>query len=129
MKKILFLTIMLALTLCEVSGQAEIKFDKLTHNFGTFTESASVQKCVFTFTNIGDAPLVINQATASCGCTVPSYTKKPIAPGEKGAINVTYNGNRNAFGTFKKVITIRTNGKTEMTRLYIEGTMNKNDNK
>ena len=101
----------------------EIKFDKLTHNFGTFSEKNPVVTCVFTFTNIGDAPLVINQAMATCGCTVPSYTKEPIQPGAKGEIKVTYNGTGKALGHFKKTITVRTNGAVEITRLYIEGTM------
>ena len=105
------------------SGQASIKFEKLTYNFGKFSEKTPVQKCVFSFTNTGTAPLVINQAVASCGCTVPSYTKTPIKPGEKGEIKVTYNG-RGAFpGHFKKTIIVRTNGETELTRLYIEGVM------
>lgn len=104
--------------------QAEIKFDKLVINFGTFSETNPVQKCTFTFTNVGTAPLVINQAMASCGCTIPSYTKSPIKPGEKGKIDVTYNGKGKFPGHFKKSITIRTNGATEMTRIYIEGTMN-----
>ncbi|MBQ8047856.1 MAG: DUF1573 domain-containing protein [Prevotella sp.] len=107
--------------------EAEIKFDKTTHDFGTFSEADGVQKCVFTFTNTGDAPLIINQAVASCGCTVPSYTKSPIAPGEKGEIKVTYNGKGKFPGHFKKTITVRTNGATEMTRLYIEGTMKDGD--
>lgn len=123
MKKFLFIAAMLTLTICNASGQAEIKFEKLTYDIGKFSESNPIQKCVFTFTNIGNAPLVINQAMATCGCTVPSYTKKPIAPGEKGTINVTYNGKGKYPGHFKKTITVRTNGKTEMTRLYIEGTM------
>lgn len=102
---------------------AQIKFEKQTHNFGKFSEKDPIQKCVFTFVNEGNAPLIINQAVASCGCTVPSYTKTPIKPGEKGEIKVTYNG-RGAFpGHFKKTITVRTNGITEVTRLYIEGVM------
>lgn len=104
-------------------AQAEIKFDKTTHDFGKFSETSPVQKCTFTFTNVGDKPLVINQAVATCGCTVPTYTKKPIAPGEKGTLNVTYNGKGKFPGHFKKTITVRSNAKTEMTRLYIEGTM------
>lgn len=67
--------------------------------------------------------MVINQAVASCGCTVPSYTKTPIKPGEKGEIKVTYNGKGAFPGHFKKTITVRTNGVTELTRLYIEGVM------
>ena len=104
-------------------NQAQIKFDKVSHDFGTFSESSPVQECIFTFTNVGQAPLVINQAVASCGCTVPSYTKEPIAPGKTGAIKVTYNGKGKFPGHFKKSITVRTNGKPEMSRLYVEGTM------
>ena len=103
--------------------QAEIKFDKLTHNFGTFSERNPVVNCVFTFTNVGETPLVINQAVASCGCTVPEYTKTPVQPGEKGELKVTYNGTGKFPGHFKKSITVRTNGAVEMTRLYIEGDM------
>lgn len=104
-------------------NQAQIKFDKVSHDFGTFSESNPVQECVFTFTNVGQAPLIINQAVASCGCTVPSYTKEPIAPGKTGAIKVTYNGKGKFPGHFKKSITVRCNGAVEMTRLYIEGDM------
>ena len=94
MRKIIMTTLLLMLTFTFAAAQkqAEIKFDKKSHNFGKFSEQNSVQKCTFTFTNVGDAPLVINQAVASCGCTVPQYTKAPIAPGEKGTIEVTYNG-------------------------------------
>lgn len=125
MKKILLVSLLMLVTVLSVNAQskAEIKFDKLTHDFGSFSDKNPVQKCVFTFTNVGDAPLIIHQAVASCGCTVPSFTKKPIAPGEKGTINVTYNGKGQYPKHFKKTITVRTNGKTEMTRLYVEGTI------
>ena len=102
---------------------AEIKFDKLTHDFGKFSESSPKVSCVFTYTNVGDSPLIINQAMASCGCTVPEYTKQPVMPGQKGEIKVTYNGTGKYAGHFKKSITIRTNAKTEMIRLFIEGDM------
>lgn len=100
-----------------------IKFEKTTHNFGTFSEATSTQKCVFTFTNVGKSPLIINQAIGSCGCTVPTYTKAPIRPGEKGEIKVTYNGRGLYPGHFKKMVTVRTNGDPSMVRLYIEGEM------
>lgn len=102
---------------------AEIKFDTLTHNFGTFSEADPLVTCSFAFTNVGTAPLIIHQAIASCGCTVPVYTKTPIKPGEKGKIDVTYNGTGKFPGHFKKSITIRCNGKKEMVRLFIEGDM------
>lgn len=105
------------------AGKAEIKFDKTSHNFGQFSEKQPIQKCTFTFTNTGTAPLVINQAIASCGCTVPAYTKAPILPGKKGEITVTYNGTGKFPGHFKKTITVRSNATTEMTRLQVEGDM------
>jgi len=123
MKKIVLMTLMLVCGITFASAQAKIEFKNLTHNFGTFSEKAPVVSCVFKFTNVGDAPLVINQAIASCGCTVPEYTKTPIKPGEGGEIKVTYNGTGKFPGHFKKSITVRTNGEVEMTRLYIEGDM------
>ena len=125
MKKIIMMTLMLVCGMTTVMAQkpAQIKFDKTTHNFGSFSENEPKVSCSFTFTNIGEQPLVINQAIASCGCTVPGYTKTPIQPGEKGEIKVTYNGTGKFPGHFKKSITVRTNGAVEMTRLYIEGDM------
>ncbi|MBQ9231805.1 MAG: DUF1573 domain-containing protein [Prevotella sp.] len=125
MKKILVMTLMLVCGMTAVLAQkpAQIKFDKTVHNFGTFSEKEPKVTCTFTYTNIGEQPLVINQAVASCGCTVPEYTKTPVQPGEQGEIKVTYNGTGKFPGHFKKSITIRTNGAVEMTRLYIEGDM------
>jgi len=126
MKKLLLMTLLMISFVTMASAQqkqAQIKFDKTSIDYGTFSESSPVQKCTFVFTNVGDAPLVINQAVASCGCTVPSYTKTPIQPGEKGEVKITYNGTGKFPGHFKKTITIRTNGEPEMVRLYIEGTM------
>jgi hypothetical protein len=125
MKKFIVLT---ALLLCAVTAtfaqdSPKIKFDETSHNFGTFPETEPVQKCVFKFTNVGNQPLVINQAVASCGCTVPEYTKTPIPPGGKGTVEVTYNGKGKFPGHCKKSITIRTNGIYAVTRIYIEGNM------
>ena len=125
MKKLIVIATMLmcGLTAAFAQKPAEIKFDKLTHDFGTFSEKSPVVTCTFTYTNVGEEPLVINQAMASCGCMVPEYTKTPVKPGEKGEIKVTYNGTGKFPGHFKKSITVRTNGAVEMTRLYIEGDM------
>ena len=125
MKKLLLITMLLlgGISFAVAQKPAEIKFDTLTHNFGKFSAKSPVVSTVFTFTNVGEQPLVINQAVASCGCTVPEYTKEPVKPGEKGEIKVTYNGTGKFPGHFKKSITVRTNGAVEMTRLYIEGDM------
>ncbi len=129
MKKIILLAMLLISGVTMSFAQAKIQFDKLSYDYGTFSESQPVQKCTFTFTNNGDKPLIINQAVASCGCTVPQYTKTPIKPGEKGNVTVTYNGKGKFPGHFKKTITIRTNGVPEMTRLYVEGVMKEEDAK
>lgn len=123
MKKFLLTTLMFVAGLMLTFAQAKITFDKLSSDLGTFSENDPVQQCTFTFTNTGDKPLIINQAVASCGCTVPKYTKTPVKPGEKGTITITYNGKGKFPGHFKKTVTVRTNGIPEMTRLYIEGVM------
>ncbi|MDD7273195.1 MAG: DUF1573 domain-containing protein [Prevotella sp.] len=125
MKKIAMITLVVFLgsLFAIAQNQAEIKFDKSTYNIGTFSEETPVQKITFTFTNVGSAPLVINQVVASCGCAVPKYDKRPIPPGQKSTLEIVYNGQGKFPGHFKKSITVRTNGKTEMTRLYIEGIM------
>ena len=92
-------------------------------DLGKFPASDPVRKCSYAFTNVGTAPLIIHQAFASCGCTVPSFTKDPIKPGQRGKIDVTYDGTGKFPGKFIKTITIRTNAKNEIVRLIIEGTM------
>ena len=109
---------------------AEIKFDTLTHDFGTFKESEAVVSCEFPFTNVGTAPLVIHQAISSCGCTVPDYTKSPIKPGERGVIKVTYSGKGKFPGQFRKVVTVRSNSKeNKAVNLFIQGIMTPDEEK
>lgn len=126
MKKILLTTILMVMGIIAFASQegaADIKFDKTSHNFGTFSEDNPKVTCTFKFTNTGDKLLVIHQAIASCGCTVPQYSKEPIKPGESGEIVVTYDGSGKFPGHFKKSITLRTNAKKEIVRLYVEGDM------
>lgn len=125
MKKVVFIVLLftIGLTYASAQKQAEIKFDKMTYNFGEFSENAPKVTCVFRFTNTGDDLLIIHQAIASCGCTIPAYTKEPIKPGETGEVKVTYNGAGKLPGHFKKSITVRSNAKTDTVRLYVEGNM------
>jgi len=123
MKKYVFMMLMMLTLSLTASAQAKIKWNKVEHDFGTFSEKSGIQTCEFSFTNSGNKPLVINQAVASCGCTIPTYSKEPIMPGEKGVITVKYNGEGKFPGKFRKTITVRTNGTVEMSRLYITGEM------
>ncbi len=101
----------------------QIKFEKTTIDMGQFSMDDPVQKCVFKFTNVGDAKLVINAVHASCGCTVADYPKDFIAPGASGEITVTYNGSNKMPGRFKKNIQVFSNCKEDMTRIFIQGDM------
>ncbi len=66
------------------------EFEEESFDFGTINEGDVVEH-VFKFKNIGEAPLIIQTATGSCGCTVPDPPKDPIAAGETGEINVKFN--------------------------------------
>ena len=101
---------------------AEATFQTKSYDFGTIKEANGPVTCTFEFTNTGDKPLLIIDATASCGCTKPEYPSKPIKPGKKGKIKVTYSPIGRA-GAFKKTVKIKTNGKERTTVLRIEGTV------
>ena len=88
-----------------VSAQ-DIKFESLEVNYGLIEKGADGVR-VFKFTNTGTAPLIISNAQGSCGCTVPTYPKEPIMPGEKGEIKVKYDTQR--VGQFTKYVTLTTN--------------------
>jgi hypothetical protein len=73
----------------------------------------------FTFTNTGEIPLVISTVQASCGCTVTSYTKEPIAPQTKGFVTATYNAA--SIGVFTKTVTVNANTEEGVAQLTIKG--------
>lgn len=80
-----------------------------TYNFGTITEGESVTYN-FRFKNTGNKPLVINSASASCGCTVPEKPEKPVMPGETGFLKVVFNS-RGKMGHQEKAIIVSSNVK------------------
>ena len=84
-----------------------MEFSEKVHDFGRITEGDVVTK-VFKFKNTGEAPLIISNATSSCGCTVPSYTEEPIAPGEEGELEVKYNS-RGKKNQDNKVVRVTAN--------------------
>ena len=95
----------------------ELSFEKLRHNFGKITQGESVSH-QFVFTNTGQAELIINNAKGSCGCTVPKWPRKPIAPGESEEIKVTFNS-AGKSGKQSKTITLVTNAIPNTTVLTI----------
>jgi len=93
---------------------AKIDFTKEVHDYGTIENGANGQ-CTFEFKNTGNAPLIISNAKGSCGCTVPSWPKEPIAPGATGSISVKYDTKRP--GAINKNVTITSNAVNEPTKV------------
>jgi hypothetical protein len=101
-------------------------FEKKEHDFGQVAAGEKVSY-VFTFTNEGSKPLLINQAQASCGCTVPRYPQQPIGPGESGEIEVIFDSAGKQAGEFRKTVTIKANTMPSLQRLFITGTIVSNN--
>ena len=93
-------------------------FESTTIDYGTIEQNADPYR-VFTFTNTGQEPLIITNAVGSCGCTVPSYSKAPVAPGATGEVKVRYATDR--LGKFRKRVTLTTNVSDEPVVLTIMG--------
>ena len=85
---------------------AKITFTEMEHNYGTLQKGGNGD-CEFTFKNEGNEPLILSNVKASCGCTTPSYTQKPVMPGQTGTIKVHYNTNN--VGGFSKTVTVTSN--------------------
>ena len=93
-----------------------------TIDYGTIEQGADGKR-EFVITNNGTEPLIISNAVGSCGCTVPTFPKDPIAPGAKAVIGVKYDTNRP--GPFQKSVTLTTNIKDNPSKiLMIKGTVN-----
>jgi hypothetical protein len=103
-----------------------ITFTEGEHDFGT-VKAGDVLKHTFKFKNTGQAPLLIESATATCGCTVPTWPKEPIAPGEEGEIPVSFDTKGKA-GQQSKTITIRANTQPNVTTVTIKANVPAADN-
>ncbi|HBH06124.1 MAG TPA: DUF1573 domain-containing protein [Flavobacteriales bacterium] len=97
--------------------KTKIAFKEAKFDFGTINQDTENEH-VFAFTNTGKEPLLIESATGSCGCTVPEYPKKPIAPGESEEIRVVYKPGKQK-GKQSKTITIIANTEPKDTRLIL----------
>lgn len=108
-------------TLAASAAEPAVEFPELVHDFGTIAEDAGAVSHEFTFTNTGDAPLMIVNASASCGCTRPDFPKKPVKAGKSDRIKVTYLP-AGRPGEFNKTVTVKTNAKkAKKVTLRIKG--------
>ena len=137
MKKVLFALAIAAFSATAVTAQTtapkaiENKVDKNapkfqfiggeTHDFGNLTDAKDAEY-TFKFKNVGKTPLIIANASASCGCTVPEFPKEPILPGKMGQIKVTFHTGGKS-GPFQKTVFIQSNamGDKERYEIYIKG--------
>ena len=97
---------------------ATIDFESKVVDYGVIEHNSDGAR-KFVFTNNGTEPLIIKNAKGSCGCTVPTWPREPIAPGETAEIGVKYATNR--VGKFTKTITLTTNASKRPTILTIKG--------
>lgn len=93
-------------------------FDEMEYDFGTIQQGDEVEH-TFKFTNTGEAPLIIQSAVGSCGCTVPTYTNQPVAPGESGEMLVKFNS-KGKSNLQNKTVTVTANTWPKKTTLRIK---------
>lgn len=96
-----------------------MKFDSESHNFGKVTEGDKVVYD-FKFTNAGKSPLIITDARASCGCTVPEWPHTPVKPGESASIHVVFNSTAKK-GLVDKQVTVTANTNPPENRVHLIG--------
>lgn len=100
----------------------QIEFAEQVHDYGKVKKGGD-GNCEFVFTNTGNEPLILSNVKASCGCTVPTWTKEPIMPGKTGTIKVRYNTNTSPQ-SFTKTITVSSNSiNAPRLTLKIKGTI------
>lgn len=95
------------------------------HDFGTIKEGEVVEH-TFEFVNDGEAPLVITNARATCGCTVPEWPKEPIPVGEKGEVKVRFNSSKKP-GVQNKTVTLSANTWPATKRIRIKANVEKKE--
>ena len=128
MKKLVLMFSVLLLSVVALNAQevqkqtkgAAINAPEEQFDFGTIKEADGPVTHAFTLKNVGNAPLVITRASASCGCTKPKFSTEPIAPGKSTKIEVTYNP-AGRPGQFVKTVAVYSNGKEGAFILRIKG--------
>ena len=121
MKKLVLIALLIVSTTMMAQENTEkgvLKFDTETINYGNIEKNSNGARS-FSFTNVGNAPIIITKVKGSCGCTVATKPKNPILPGETAEIGVKYATNR--LGGFSKTITITSNASENNKVVRIKG--------
>lgn len=115
-------TMVASATVPAPADAAVLSFEKPGYDFGKIKEGAKVHYD-FKFTNTGKSPLIISNATATCGCTIPEWPKEPIKPGATGVIKVVFDSTGKS-GMQDKVITVTSNGNPVVNDVHLVGVVN-----
>lgn len=120
MKKLIAIAVFVfaGLGVATAQDQAKIQFEQETIDYGEIKKGSDGVR-VFKFTNTGNAPLVIENVTSSCGCTIPKKPEEPIMPGKTGEIEVKYDTKR--VGPIRKTVTVYSNAEEATKALKIKG--------
>ena len=130
-----FLIAAMALLLGAANTQAQewqpipgmhLSINEMTHDFGTHPQYTKTE-FEFNIKNDSTLALVISNISTSCGCTTPTYSKRPVKSGKIATVKVAYDASR--IGIFSKTIYVYTNFSTEPIELNIKGTMEETENK
>lgn len=97
----------------------KIEVEKAIFEFGDIKQGEKVSY-EFKFKNVGKTPLIITNASATCGCTVPEYPSAPVKPGEEGVIKVVFDS-AGKLGLQDKVVTITSNANPAFEQLHLVG--------
>lgn len=126
MKNLILTSIALILCVLVVNAQTpELKFELAEYDFGSIEENGGKVTAVFEFTNSGEAPLIINGVSASCGCAVAEWTSEAVPTNGKGYVKVSYNP-KGRPGLFKKAIKVKSNSSEQPFVLRIQGEVIRN---
>lgn len=128
MKRILYTVFLLLLilgaateVLAQKSQGPKMVFERTSHDFGDIERKGGDVFAMFRFENKGNAPLVIKKIHKSCSCMTPSYSRRPVMPGEVGEIKIKYEPHKMEPGKFHKVIQIYTNESNKVMLVTIQG--------
>lgn len=120
MKSVVKIVVIALFTLIYGEIRAQIKFEKISHNFGAIAEDGGAVECDFAFRNISAEPIVIVATHSSCGCTKAEFSRKPVMPDSVATIKVIFNP-MNYPGTFARKVTVVTNRGVLEERLLVSG--------
>ena len=105
---------------------ARLKFEQNSYDFGTISRKGEDRECEFCFVNSGSEPLVILSAQTSCSCLKVDFSRKPIAPGQKGVVKLLVEVRKMEKGVFHRVVQIKSNSATGTEILTIKGSCEEN---